>query len=166
LVGSLTGASGASRTAHSIIIPGESYQSDARGYDQMIPICCHSHTEHRGRRDDERDCAAFALTAHFLGLTAVLMANWYETAERALGENAPGDVAGRTRCCASAAFPRVTRSLTRQEIPPPAGRKKPSFFTKHLHYVQMFCEKIKMYHAAAGESGFHLGTCPVCGPTA
>jgi len=38
LVGSPTGASGASRTAHSIIIPGESYQSDVCRYDYVIDV--------------------------------------------------------------------------------------------------------------------------------
>ncbi len=35
----------------------------------------------------------------------------------------------------------LTRSLTRQVIPPPAGWKKLSFFTKNLHKVQIFREK-------------------------
>jgi len=35
------------------------------------------------------------------------------------------------------------RSLTRQAILPPAGRKKPAFFTKNLHTVQHACKKKK-----------------------
>jgi hypothetical protein len=33
-------------------------------------------------------------------------------------------------------------------------------------YQIFFTKRKKKYHAAAGESGFHLGKCPVCGPTA
>jgi hypothetical protein len=46
-------------------------------------------------------------------------------------------------------------------ISPPAGRKKPSFFTKQLHKVQLFCEKRKTYHAAAGESAVYRVKRPV-----
>ncbi|MFP4438157.1 MAG: hypothetical protein ACLFVO_12985 [Chloroflexaceae bacterium] len=40
------------------------------------------------------------------------------------------------------------------------------FDKKFAHSANFLSNKIKMYHAAAGESGFHLGTCPVCVPTA
>ncbi len=38
---------------------------------------------------------------------------------------------------------RVTRSLPRQDVSPPAGRKIPFFFTQMLHRVQYLCEKEK-----------------------
>jgi hypothetical protein len=35
-----------------------------------------------------------------------------------------------------------------------SGRtKETGFFTKNFHFVEIFCEKEKVYHAAAGEAG-------------
>jgi hypothetical protein len=44
---------------------------------------------------------------------------------------------------------------------PAAGWKIPFFFTKILHVVQNFCEKEKVYHAAAGDSAVHRVKHPV-----
>jgi len=44
---------------------------------------------------------------------------------------------------------------------PPAGRKKPSLFHKTFALcANVLWNKEKTYHAAAGESSVHLGTCP------
>jgi hypothetical protein len=48
-----------------------------------------------------------------------------------------------------------------------SGRAEDSIlFHKKIHCVNFFVKKIKKYHAAAGESGFHLGKRPVQTPTA
>jgi hypothetical protein len=38
---------------------------------------------------------------------------------------------------------------------PPAGRKKSDLLRKHLHRVQMFAQKNKEYHGAAGDAALH-----------
>jgi len=43
-----------------------------------------------------------------------------------------------------------------------AGRAEATILVhKNLHEVQIFVNKIKTYHAAAGESGFHQVKCPI-----
>jgi len=51
-------------------------------------------------------------------------------------------------------------------ISPPAGWKILNLVHKKIHVVNFFVNKIKMYHAAAGESSFHRVKHPGCMSTA
>ena len=124
----------------------------------LIPMCCHSHRGHRGRRDDERERAAATLVAP-------VPVDCRVAGTLVSAENKACYTIHNGRACYRCPpvcnqFTGVTRSLPRKLISPPAGRKIPCFCTKHLHKVQHFGAKDQKVPCCRRRIGLPSGETP------